>query len=134
MPSKYLPGGSGFNGMTGAAAHFDEASGMWIDTAGQQIRDDAITSTPGSGSGGGSPSSGGGADMGTAAPSTSTMGAMGPQAPSPAVAGLDAAMGGGGGSQAGGDGYLGVGQSSVRQGIGQRNLPMEGLVLARRMY
>lgn len=36
----------GFNGMTGAPATWDQNKGMWVDTAGVEIRDDAIVATP----------------------------------------------------------------------------------------
>jgi hypothetical protein len=58
-------GGTGYNGMTGAAAQWNEGKGMWVDSAGVEIRDDAITATPVTGGGGGGtptiqPAAGGG--------------------------------------------------------------------------
>lgn len=45
--SHFLPGASvGYNGNTGAAAHWDSASQMWIDASGASIRDDAIQADP----------------------------------------------------------------------------------------
>ena len=54
---------TGYNGQTGASATWDPAKNMWIDTNGVNIRDDAITTTPG-----GSKPSGGPATTPTAAP------------------------------------------------------------------
>jgi len=67
MPSTFLPGQSvGYNGNTGAQARWDEASGMWIDSNGDKIRDDAIqakasgATQPGAPAGPTAPGGGGG--------------------------------------------------------------------------
>ena len=63
--SAFPTSGVGYNGNTGAQAHYDPASGMWIDTNGQMIRPDAIQMAPPTTASGGSS---GAALAGAAAP------------------------------------------------------------------
>lgn len=104
---------TGYNGQTGAPAKWDPSKSMWIDSNGVEIRDDAITATPGN-SGGGTPAAapttgggGGGAAM------DGLRGAMTPTPVAPTITNMGT-------------------PAEANPNLGSRNVPIDALKLALR--